>query len=226
MKAKPKLLIFDVNETLLDLSLLKEKVNKLFGTTLAFEVWFSKLIQFAMVETTTGTYSDFGDIGASTLHMTAQGFSKHLSEHDIKTTLSLMTQLQPHPEVLKSLAGLKENGFRLVALTNGGKATLAKQMKYSKLDSLFDKVYSVEEVKKFKPHPDPYLYLLQKEDCKPKNAMMIAAHAWDIMGAKHIGLQTAFISRPGKFLYENTGKPDLVCNNLEELVKHLATHYN
>jgi 2-haloacid dehalogenase len=226
METKPKLLIFDVNETLLDLSPLKEKVNKLLGTTYAFEIWFSKLIQFAMVETTTGTYSDFGDIGASTLHMTAQGFSKRLSEHDVKLTLSLITELKPHPEVLESLAGLKENGFRLVALTNGGKATLAKQMKFSKLESIFDKVYSVEAVRKFKPHPDTYRYVLAQEQVEVEQAMLVAAHAWDIVGAHQLGLQTAFISRPGKFLYENTGKPNLVCDNLETLIKSLATHYS
>jgi len=224
MKAKPKLLVFDVNETLLDLAPLKEKVNKLLGTTSAFEVWFSKLIQFAMVETTTGTYSDFGDIGASTLHMTAQGFSKRLLEHDIKTTLSIITKLKPHSDVIKGLELLKKEGFKLVALSNSGKKTLNIQMKHSGLESLFDRIYSVEEVKKFKPHPDPYQYLLQKEDCSPKNAMMIAAHAWDIMGAKHVGLQTAFISRSGKLLYLNTTQPDLVCDDFNELVKHLATH--
>ena len=196
METQPKLLIFDVNETLLDLSPVKEKVNKLLGTTLAFEVWFSKLIQFAMVETTTGTYSDFGDIGASTLDMTAQGFSKHISEHDIKTTLSLMTKLQPHPEVLKSLAGLKENGFRLVVLTNGGSATLKQQMEFSGLNSVFDALYSVEAVQKFKPHPDTYHYVLAKEKVESKQAMLVAAHAWDIVGAQQKGMQTAFIKRP------------------------------
>jgi 2-haloacid dehalogenase len=221
METQPKLLIFDVNETLLDLSPVKEKVNKLLGTSYAFEIWFSKLIQFAMVETTTGTYSDFGDIGASTLDMTAQGFSKPISEHDIKTTLSLMTKLQPHPEVLKSLAGLKENGFRLVALTNGSSATLKQQMEFSGLDSVFDALYSVEAVQKFKPHPDTYHYVLAKEKEEAKQAMLVAAHAWDIAGAQQKGMQTAFIKRPGKLWYPNQIEPSLTCSDFEELSKTL-----
>ena len=215
---KPQLLIFDINETILDLSPLKESINQLLGSSEGFDLWFPKLIQFAMVETLTGSYSDFGEIGAATLEMTAQSFSESISEKEIKTTLSIITQLQPHPDVLEGLVNLKKKGFRLVALTNGGKSTLEKQMNYSGLDFYFDSLYSVESVKKFKPHPETYNYVLKKENCDPKNAMLFAAHAWDIVGAQQAGLQTAFIERNGKYLYPNTEKPSLSVKNLTDLI--------
>ncbi|MBZ9777383.1 HAD-IA family hydrolase [Psychroflexus sp. CAK8W] len=105
----------------------------------------------------------------------------------------------------------------MVALTNGGKETLEKQMNSSGLNIYFDAAYSVESVKKFKPHPETYQHVLREENCLPKNAMLIAAHAWDIMGAKKIGMQTAFLQRQGKYLYPNAEKPTLTIKSLIEL---------
>jgi 2-haloacid dehalogenase len=222
MDTAPKLLIFDVNETLLNLKPLKECVNAKLNSTLAFDLWFPELLQYAMVETLTDTYRDFGDIGAATLEMTAQQLSVSLSEQEIKDTLSIITQLQPHPDVMEGLDQLSAQGFRLVALTNGGQSSLEQQMQFSQLESYFDSLYSVEAVKCFKPHPKTYRYVLSKEEALPSEAMLIAAHAWDIIGAQREGLQTAFVQRPGKFLYSKSPRPSLVVKDLKELVKRLV----
>mgnify|MGYP005847572667 CR=1 FL=1 len=211
-------MIFDVNENLLDLTPMRIRINQLLGSTEAFDQWFPKLIQFSMVETLSGSYSDFGQIGAATLEMTAQSFKKSISKKDIKSTLAIITQLDPHPEVLESLKVLKKDGFRLVALTNGGKVTLQKQMKYSGLITQFDALYSIESVKKFKPHPDAYQHVLKTENCQPEDAMLIAVHAWDVVGAQSMGLQTAFIQRPGKYTYPNSKEPTLRAQNLNEFL--------
>jgi 2-haloacid dehalogenase len=221
MKQQPQLLIFDVNETLLDLSPLKQEINSLLESDSAFELWFGKLIQYAMVETMTGSYSDFGKIGVATLQMTAKSLSKSISEEKINSTLSIISQLKPHADVLDGLDNLKEKGYRLVALTNGGTSTLKKQMAFSGLEEKFDALYSVESVQKFKPYPDTYNYVLNREKCQPNQAMLIAAHSWDIIGAQNAGLQTAFIQREGKFLYINTSQPELICSNFKDLKDQL-----
>ncbi|SDG64274.1 haloacid dehalogenase type II [Psychroflexus sediminis] len=218
----PQLLIFDVNETLLDLSPMKEGITKLLGNPNAYEDWFSILIQMAMVETLTDKYSDFGEIGAAALTMTSQKHSKSISEEDLKLTLHLIKELKPHPEVKEALEKLKSKGFRLVALTNGGRETLEQQMNYSGLESLFDGFYSVESVRKFKPHPDAYHHVLKKEKTSPEESMLVAAHAWDIAGAQQLGMQTAFIKRPGKFPYPKGKKPPLICKDFTELYMKLT----
>ncbi|MBZ9628866.1 haloacid dehalogenase type II [Psychroflexus sp. CAK1W] len=218
---KPKLLIFDVNETLLDLSVLKSRINAMLDDSKAFEDWFSKLIQMAMVETLTDTYSDFGDIGLATLKMTAEKHSTFVSEEELKRCLNLIKKLEPHPEVKTALKKLTSNGFRLVALTNGGSETLKQQMKYSGLGVLLEGLYSVEAVRKFKPHPDAYRHVLAREKTASEEAMLVAAHAWDIAGAQQAGMQTAFIQRPGKFIYPKVKPPQLLCKDFTELCEKL-----
>lgn len=168
-----------------------------------------------MVETLSGSYSNFGEIGAATLKITAQSFSKSFSKEKIKTTLSIITQLQPYPDVLEGLKTLRQKGFKPIALSNGDKNTL-DVMKCSGLQTYFDAIYSLESVKKFKPHLDTYHYVLKEENYPSHKAMLIAAHAWDIVGAQNVGLQTAFIQRPGKFIYINSKSPEFICRELGE----------
>ena len=221
MKNTPELIIFDVNETLLDLAPLKQRIDESLNSSLAFDLWFSTLLKYSLVESITGEYRDFGAIGKATLKMTAQKFAVDLSEEKIGEILGLITKLKPYPEVPGALKDLKEAGFKLVALTNGGQSTVEEQLKYAGLTSFFDAVYSVESVKKFKPHPATYKYVLEKQDILSQNTMLIASHAWDIVGAQRAGLQTGFISRSGKFLYPEGDEPTLSAKSLQGLTKAL-----
>ncbi|NJY61690.1 haloacid dehalogenase type II [Salinimicrobium sp. CDJ15-81-2] len=221
MTRKPSLLIFDVNETLLDMQPLKKEINEELGSQLAFNSWFCRLLLFSSVETLTGEYRDFGEIGAAVLKMTAKEFSAEISEERIKEILGKITDLDPHPEVPEALEELRKGCFKLVALTNGGKDTVNKQLKTAKLEGYFDAIYSVEAVGKFKPHPETYHHVLKKENSKPDDSMLIAAHAWDITGAQRAGLQTAFIHRPGKFLYPLAQEPEITGKDLKEIIPYL-----
>jgi 2-haloacid dehalogenase len=60
-------------------------------------------------------------------------------------------------------------------------------------------------------------------DVAPEDAMLIAAHAWDIAGADKAGWQTAFILRPGKALYPLAAKPDLTGADLIKIAKQLES---
>ncbi len=222
MKSARPLLIFDVNETLLDLEPMRRTINEALSSRVAFETWFSKLLQFSLMETLTGHYRDFGDIGISALQTIAQKHTATLSEDKIRHILERMTNLETHPDVPGALKKLKEAGFRMVTLSNGGQATVEKQLENAQLTPYFDAVYSVASVKKFKPHPDTYNFVLQQQKRQAADAVLIAAHDWDIYGAQRAGLQAAFISRPGNYLYPGVKEPRFVAKALEELARLLV----
>lgn len=219
---EPSLLIFDVNETLLNMQPFQKGINDALGSPLASDTWFCKLLQFSSVETLTGEYRDFGEIGAAVFKMTTQEFSTEISEERVKKILGKIKDLDPHPEVSEALEELKKAGFKLVALTNGGKNTVDKQLKNAKIGSYFHAVYSVEAVRKFKPHPEVYNYVLKEEKTKAEDSVLIAAYAWDIIGAQRAGLQTAFLHRPGQFLYPLAKRPEIMGKNLKEIIPFLS----
>ncbi|GAA5021096.1 haloacid dehalogenase [Marivirga lumbricoides] len=212
--SKPELLIFDVNETLLDMSNVKEEINTVLQNEYAFNIWFPQLLNYAMVDTITNRYHHFGEIAEATLKMTAYSLNKKINQEELSSILKTMACLTPHPEVEEAVKKLKEAGFTLVALTNGALKVAKQQMEFAGLECYFDKVFSVEEVKAFKPSYKAYNYVLDTMKVKAKNAMLVAAHGWDIAGAKSAGLQTAFIARKGKSTYPLADDPEIKVNDL------------
>lgn len=222
----PKVIIFDVNETLLDLAPLKESVGKaLDGRDDLLPLWFSTMLHYSLVETLTGEYHSFGEIGTAALMMVAETKGIELTYDEAKEAIvTPLRSLPPHPDVVAGLTALSKAGYRIVSLTNSSDVGVETQFKSAGLTHLFQKRYSVDSVKKFKPHPDTYRFVLNDLGLQPEEVLMVAAHAWDLAGAKNVGLQTAFVKRPGKTLYPIAAKPDYFVSDLLQLVETLRAH--
>jgi len=66
-----RVIVFDVNETLLDLAALDPAFARIFGDAAARREWFTQVLQSALTATVTAAYSDFGAVGMAALAMTA-----------------------------------------------------------------------------------------------------------------------------------------------------------
>ena len=214
---KPKVLIFDVNETLLDLTSMRTSIGKaLGGREDLLPLWFSTMLHHSLVSTVMNDYHDFGQIGVASLLMVAQNNNIEITPEQAKTAIvTPLLTLPPHSDVKAGLAKLKAQGYKLVSLTNSSNKGVKAQFESAGLTSYFDERYSIEDIKIYKPDLRAYEWVLKKLDVKPAEAMMIAAH---VAGAKEAGLQTTFIARPGKALYPLAKKPDHVVKDLTELV--------
>lgn len=219
---RPKALVFDVNETLLDLSSLQQAFTQTFDEPFAFKYWFSTLLQYSLVDTLTTNYHDFGQIGQAALTMTGTYFDKPLSPDEQQRLLANITELRPHPDVEPGLKQLKEAGFRLVTLTNSPPKTLGQQMANTGLNAYFESLWSVDDARVFKPHPQTYKLALSRLQLPPEQTMMIACHAWDLAGAAQAGMQTGFIARPGQSLYALAPAPTLTGKTLTDLAAQLV----
>ncbi|OWP63157.1 haloacid dehalogenase, type II [Hymenobacter amundsenii] len=221
---RPKLLLFDVNETLLDLGKLQQAVNQDFKSEFAFKQWFSLLLQYSLVDTTTANYHDFGQIGDAALDMLAQALGQQARpKARKKELLQLITELPPHPDVVPGLKAFQQAGFRLATLTNSPPSTLQKQMKYAGLTDYFEELCSIDSLKRYKPHPDTYLTTCQALGVAPADSMLVAAHGWDTAGALLAGLQAAFVARPGQQQYPLAPAPTLVGTTLEDIARQLVS---
>lgn len=219
---RPELLIFDVNETLLDMSGLEEEVNKLLGHSSGFRIWFPSLLHHSLVETLTNSYHDFSELARATLAMTAEKMGVDAKPEQIKNTLSQISRLPAHEDAAAGLARLQRHGYQMAALTNGTPQVARAQLQHADLTPYFEDIYSVEAVKKYKPHAAPYLFVLEEKGIDAENAMMVAAHGWDIAGAQRAGLQTAFIQRPGQSLFPLALPPTGTYRDISDLADRLC----
>lgn len=220
---RPQVILFDVNETLLDMRPLKLAVNAAFGNPAAFNQWFGLLLQYSLVATVTDSYFNFGTIADAALDMTANMLQKQAltlaEKHDLT---ALLTQLPPHADVPDGLRQLRTAGYRLVAFTNSPPATLAQQLRYAGLSDYFEQQLSIEAVGRYKPHPATYHYAARQAGVAPAEALLVAAHGWDVAGALHAGLSAGFLARPGQTLYPLASPPTCQFSTLPELAQLLA----
>jgi 2-haloacid dehalogenase len=212
----PKLLVFDVNETLLDLSAMKESVAKaLRGRGDLLPLWFTTMLQYSLVSTVGDNYEDFGAIGAAAMMMVARNHGMDLSERAARDAMMPMRSLPPHPEVAAALDRLKQAGFRMVTLTNSSHATVDAQIGHAGLLEMFEDRLSIEDIQIFKPHTHVYKWAAKKTGVAPEECLLVAAHGWDIAGALWAGWRAAFLSRPGAQLYPLGPVPEIVAPDLQ-----------
>ena len=213
--------VFDVNETLLDLGGLDPHFERVFGDAGLRRAWFSQLLQSALVATVTGSYSNFGEVGAAALEMVAEREGVDLSDEDRQKILGGMRELPAHPEVAESLERLREAGFRLATLTNSTRQVAEAQMDNSGLRDYFEQILSADDVQRLKPAPEPYRMAAESLGVGVEGVRLVAAHAWDVAGALRAGCAAAFVARPGMVLDPLVERPDVVGADLREVADRI-----
>jgi 2-haloacid dehalogenase len=218
-KPRPKVIFFDVNETLLDLGAMRKSVTAALGDREdLFRLWFSTMLQYSLVETATGQYHDFSTIGTAALMMVAEANGIAMQEDKAKEAIVVpLRSLPPYPDVKPGLQALKEHGYTLATLTNSSNLGVKTQMENAGLTGLFARRLSIEDIKTYKPFVKTYEWAAAQMGVKPSEALMVAAHGWDVAGAEAAGMQTAFVARPGDEMYPLANKPDYVVKDIKEL---------
>jgi len=220
------LLVFDVNETLLDLDALAPHFERMFGDRGALREWFAQLILYSEAITLSDDYAPFGELGGAVLNMLAVSRGVRIGEDDPKALKEAIATMPPHPEVPSALARLREAGFRLFTLTNNPKATCARQLECAGVSRLFERQFSVDDgVHRYKPAREVYRAVEASLEVPPSDLCLIACHTWDILGATAAGWNTAFIARPGNAALAVGGQPLIAGPDLDIVAHELIERF-
>ncbi|WP_440996556.1 haloacid dehalogenase type II [Arhodomonas sp. SL1] len=214
-------IVFDVNETLLDLAALDPLFERLFGDAGARREWFTQVLQSAMTITLTGRYEDFSAVGAAALAMVAERRGLTLADDDRQAVGAAMRRLPPHPEVPEALEDLRDAGFRLVALTNSAPEAMDEQLAHAGLRPLFSEALSVDRARALKPARAVYETAASTLGEPPAALTMVAAHGWDVAGAMSAGWRGAFVARPGQVWEALFPPPQIIGADLKAVSREL-----
>ena len=214
-------IVFDVNETLLDLKAMDSAFERHFGPGSFRKEWFNEVLKLAFVTTITGRYSNFGVIGKAALEILECRHEKPCTDAQRKDLLALLRQLPPHPDVPAGLETLRKEGFRLVALTNSTASIAEAQLAHAGIRQSFERVFSADTVQRLKPAREPYDLVARELAASRQSLLMVAAHSWDIAGAIAAGWNGAFVARPGQILDVLTPKPAYVASDFVDLARQI-----
>jgi 2-haloacid dehalogenase len=218
----PRVIVCDVNETLLDVGALEPHFEQAFGDGRVLQDWFGTVVLYSEVATLAGPYSDFATIGGAALDMTAAARGVTLSPAGRSRILQSMLTLPPHPDVPDGLQTMRDAGLRLVTLTNSAPAAVQQQLANAGLATYFERSFSVDTVRRFKPAAEAYRSVADALDLPCERLRLVAAHAWDIVGALRTGCAAAFVARPGKVLYPLGPKPDITGPDFRNVARQVV----
>jgi 2-haloacid dehalogenase len=215
--------VFDVNETLLDLSALDPLFEHVFGDAAVRRTWFTQVLKTAFVSTLVGDYHDFGAVGSAALDMTAVNAGVKLSSGDRQNILESMTNLPAYADVRPALERLKIAGVRMAALTNSTERVAYQQLGNAGIADYFEQILSADMARRLKPAPEPYHMAATRLGVGIDQLCMIAAHDWDVAGAMGAGAMAAFVARPGMVVNPLFKESTVVGLDMREVVEKLLT---
>ena len=216
-----KTIVFDVNQTLLDLSPLRAPFADALGDEGALREWFSRMLHLSTVATLTGVDSDFSQVGRAALTAVAERRAAPMDDAMADRLLGLMRELPAHSEVPDAIRRLRRARFRTCALTNSTAAVAKAQLEHAGLAELLDPILSVESVGRFKPAPEAYRMASERLGVHPEDLRLVAAHDWDVIGALRAGWSAAFVARPGQTWAPLISPPDVVGRDLDEVITRI-----
>ena len=221
-----RLIVFDVNETLLDLGTMEPTFQRIFGDKSAMRLWFANLILYSAALTVAGCYVPFTDIGSAVMKMLADTRGVKIDERDKKELTERFSTMPPHPEVPAALRRLRDHGFRLFTLTDNTLEISGRQLERAGVIDVFERRFSVDEtVRRHKPAPEAYHSVAAALGADPGGICLIASHVWDTIGAAAAGWQAALILREGNAPLGVGPQPDYIGKDLDAIAGQLIERY-
>lgn len=216
---RPTVLVFDVNETLSDMSPMAGRFEDVGAPADLAQAWFAGLLRDGFALTVAEVDEPFARLGAEALRVSLDGLSLNRSlDEAVQHIMDGFAGLQVHPDVPDGVRALTDLGIRLVTLSNGSASVAERLLEGAGIRDRFERLLSVEDAGIWKPAPGAYAHALAQCEVDPMDAMLVAVHPWDIDGAHRAGLATAWINRTSGRYPDYFALPDVQVS----LLTHLA----
>lgn len=215
---KPKAIIFDAYGTLFDVNSAAEKSkNKIGDKWEAFaNYWRTTQLEYTWLRSLMHRHKDFWQITEDSLDKSMKVFNIN---KDMKTELlNLYKKLSPFSEVKETLENLKKKEMKLSILSNGTPELLNTLVVSNKLETIFDDIFSIEEVRIYKPDSKVYDLPVNKYKIKPNEIIFLSANTWDVSGGGNYGYNSVWVNRNNTVFDNLDYKPFKEIKSLQQLL--------
>lgn len=214
-------ILFDINETVLDLSSLKPRFGAAFHNESVTATWFSMLLHASTVSALTDVKTSFAALAGTMLDAIAARLGVELTPDMRAGILGSFAGMPPHPDIKPALTRLRSSGFRAVAFTNSSLELVTSQINNAGLAGYFDGMISVEETGSFKPDPRVYRFAAERANRPIEELRLVAAHDWDTHGALSAGMRAAYVDRSSAPYQPQYRRPDIYAETMEDVVEQI-----
>ena len=216
MERRPDVLVFDVNETLSDLTPLEDEFDRLGLGRHRVPWWFAAVLRDGMAHAAAGDLAAFADLARDVVR-SVPGAGAGAPDAVVEAFLDLPV----HPDVVAGVDRLAGLGLRLVTLSNGAAEVAERLLGRAGIRDRFEAVLSVADAGVWKPARAAYTYAARACGVSPEGTRLVAVHPWDVHGAAAAGAATAWIDRVGTPYPSTFTPPDVAAADLVDLAARL-----
>ena len=197
-----KAIIFDAYGTLFDVNSAAEKCKGKIGDKWEdfANYWRTTQLEYTWLRSLMNRHKDFWKITEDSLDKSMKFFKIDNSMRN--DLLDLYKVLSPFSEVKETLNKLKKKDFKLAILSNGTPSLLGNLVKNNNLENIFDDIFSIEEVRIFKPDSKVYELPVNKYNIKKDEILFLSANTWDVSGGGNYGYNSVWVNR-NKNIFDN-----------------------
>ena len=213
-----KAIIFDAYGTLFDVNSAAEKCKSKIGDKWEnfANYWRKTQLEYTWLRSLMDRHKDFWQITEDSLAKSMKAFN--INSEMKNELLDLYKVLSPYPEVKETLKKLKEKKYKLAILSNGTPSLLNELVKSNSLNNLFDDIFSIEEVKIYKPSSMVYDMPIKKYNIKKEEVAFLSANTWDVSGGGNYGFSSIWVNRNNNIFDYLDYKPKKEISELNQLL--------
>ena len=213
-----KAIIFDAYGTLFDVNSAAEKCKDKIGDKWEgfANYWRTTQLEYTWLRSLMKKHKDFWQITEDSLDKSMRAFKINIEMKN--ELLNLYKVLSPYPEVKETLEKLKEKKYKLAILSNGTPSLLHELVNSNNLKNLFDDIFSIEEVKIYKPSSKVYGMPIKKYNIKHEEVAFLSANTWDVSGGGNYGFTSIWINRNNNIFDNLDYKPKNQITGLNQLL--------
>jgi 2-haloacid dehalogenase len=219
----PGAVLFDVNETLSDLSPLVGRFEDVGLSGQLAAAWFAGLLRDGFALTVVGATPRFAELGRGTLRtLLTAGSAPGDLDAAVEHVMSGFLALPVHPDVVPGVRALRAAGVRLATLSNGAPEVAEALLARAGLRDEIPDVLSVESGGPWKPAPAAYRRAAAALRVPGDALMLVAVHPWDVDGAARAGLRTAWVNRGAVPYPPYFTRPEVEARDLVDLAAQIS----
>ena len=213
-----KAIIFDAYGTLFDVNSAAEKCKSKIGDKWEnfANYWRKTQLEYTWLRSLMDRHKDFWQITEDSLDKSMKAFK--IDNEMKKELLNLYKVLSPYPEVKETLKKLKEKKYKLAILSNGTPSLLNELVNSNDLQNLFDDIFSIEEVKIYKPSSMVYEMPIKKYNIKNEDVAFLSANTWDVSGGGNYGFTSVWVNRSNNIFDNLDYKPKNQITGLNQIL--------
>ncbi|MFD1569925.1 haloacid dehalogenase type II [Halorubrum laminariae] len=185
-------------------------------------LWRARSLEYTFVANQVDAYQPFYEMNRDALQyaLDAHGVDLSIAERD--EILAVYHELDVFDDVRDGIRRLRDGGYDPYVLSNGNPEMLASLVDHADIADLIEDTISADEVRTFKPAAEVYRHGAARTGTPIDEVVHVTAGWFDVLGARHAGMQAAWVDRKGTPWEPFGGDPDATVETIHDVADELG----